>query len=160
MNFKIRVINKNDKDWIKKYITREWGSNRVVNRGKIYLASELPGFIAEKDGQYLGLLTYNLENHNCEIITLNSLKAGEGIGTALIDEIKNLVKENHCQRLWLITTNNNLSAIEWYKKQGFKIKAIYKNSMEISRKLKPQIPLVDDKGVPIKDEIEMELQLK
>ena len=36
---------------------------------------------------------------------------------------------------------------------------IYKNAIENSRKIKPQIPIFADNGLPIRDEIEFEMIL-
>lgn len=39
-------------------------------------------------------------------------------------------------------------------------KAVYPNAVSLSRKLKPEIPLIGNYGIPIRDEIELELKLK
>jgi len=41
----------------------------------------------------------------------------------------------------------------------FRIKAIYPNAIDAARKIKPQIPELGEHGIPIRDEIEMEMTL-
>ncbi len=63
------------------------------------------------------------------------------------------------RRLWLVTTNNNIRAFGFYQRWGMHIRASYPDGVAASRALKPTIPVVDDDGVPIRDEIEFELRL-
>ncbi len=79
-----------------------------------------------------------------------------GIGTALIDAVTKVALQAGCWRVWLITTNDNLHALGFYQKRGFVLVALYRNAIEASRKLKPQIPLVGNDGLPIRDELELE----
>lgn len=155
----IREANNTDKKWIVDYITQEWGSGKIVSKGKLYYVKQLKSFVAVEDNDYIGLITYRIEHGECEIISLNSLKENKGIGTALMNSLISKLKEDRIKRVWLITTNNNFSALRFYQKKGFFIKAVYINALETSRKIKPQIPLVDDDGIPIRDEIELELYL-
>jgi GNAT superfamily N-acetyltransferase len=157
--FYIRATSEKDQDWVERFLEKEWHSKELVSRGTIYHAGKLPGFIAEQNGKPIGLATYHIEKAECEIITLNSLREGLGVGSALIDAVKTVARDLNCHRLWLITTNDNLSAIEFYKKRGYALAAIHKNAIEASRKLKPQIPLIGKNGIPIKDEIEFEILL-
>jgi len=59
-DFKIRPIKNSDREWIRKFIAKEWGAERVIAHGKIYYPHNLSGFIAFKDKKYLGLVTYNI----------------------------------------------------------------------------------------------------
>ena len=105
------------------------------------------------------MITYIIKNNECEICSLNSFIENIGIGTNLICKVKEFAKENNCNRVKLITTNDNINALKFYQKRGFTFANIYKNSIEISRKLKPQIPMYAENGLPIRDEIELECEL-
>lgn len=76
----------------------------------------------------------------------------------MIDLLKNTVKESKCKRIWLQTTNDNTQALRFYQKRGFTIYTIRPNTIEQQRTLKP-IPLIGKDGIPIRDEIELELLL-
>jgi ribosomal protein S18 acetylase RimI-like enzyme len=65
-----------------------------------------------------------------------------------------------CRRLWLITTNDNTDALRFYQKHGFMLVAVHRNAIEESRKLKPEIPLIGNNNIPIRDEIELEMMLE
>jgi hypothetical protein len=76
----IRETNETDRTWVNHLLQEHWGSTMIVSRGKSHDASKLPGFIATLDEQRVGLLTYHIDNHECEIVSLDSLAEGKGIG--------------------------------------------------------------------------------
>ena len=157
--FQIRRLDRNDKAWVTPLLTEHWGSARTVSRGRIYQADELPGFIAMQKDKPAGLITYNIDRKECEITTMNSVVEGKGIGSALIDAVKSVATKAGCKRLWLITTNDNTNALHFFQKRGFRLVAVYRNAIEKSRRLKPEIPLTGNDGIPIRDEIELEMIL-
>ncbi len=152
----VRLLTHKDRDWAIKVLLENWASTIIVTRGSSYEAENLPGFVAEIDGKRFGLLTYNIKNEEIEIVTMNAIEERKGIGTALLDEIESLAKQKNCKRLWLITTNDNVDALRFYQKRGYEIKAVHPHAIEESRKIKPQIPLIGNYGIPIRDEIEMD----
>jgi len=158
-SFQVRPLNKGDRDWVVNLLNEHWGSTRIVSRGKVYQVDELPGFAALEDDRPVGLVTYRIDGDQCEITTLNSLVEKEGIGTALIDAVRDVATGATCKRLWLITTNDNTAALHFYQKRGFILAALYPNALEKSRILKPEIPLTGIDGIPLRDEIELELLL-
>ena len=159
-DFKIRQIDNSDREWIRKFIAQRWASEKSVSRGEVYYPHKLPGFIAFKDKKYLGLITYNIKKDSCEIITLNSIVKKKGIGSALVEKVKKVAKNLGCQRIWLITTNDNLGALIFWQKMGFFVKVVHPNAISFSRKLKPEIPEIGNWGIPIRDEIELEFKIK
>ena len=140
-------------------MVNHWVSVKVVSRGRLHDADQLPGFIALMDGERVGLATYRIHSDECEIVTLNSLREGIGIGTALIEAVRSVAISNKCRRVWLITTNDNLQALRFYQRRGFSIVAVHRNALEQSRKLKPEIPLIGLDGIPLRDELELEMLL-
>ncbi|MBN2228557.1 MAG: GNAT family N-acetyltransferase [Candidatus Thorarchaeota archaeon] len=160
MTITIRPTQEEDCDWVTGILIDNWASNIVVTRGISYEADRLPGLIAEIGGKPVGLLTYSIKKSELEIITMNALEKGKGVGTALIDEVEKIAKRNECHRIWLITTNDNIDAIRFYQRRGFEIAKVHRYAIEESRKLKPQLPSVGKYGIPIRDEIEMERNLE
>jgi ribosomal protein S18 acetylase RimI-like enzyme len=160
MSIVARFSNKDDREWITEVLLDNWASNIIVTRGITYEADKLLGIIVEIDGIRLGLLTYMMKDGELEIITMNALKKGVGVGTALLNEAEVIARKNGCLRIWLITTNDNTDALRFYQRRGFEIVAVHRYAIEESRKLKPQLPFAGKYGIPIRDEIEMEMILK
>jgi GNAT superfamily N-acetyltransferase len=158
--FSIRPIGGEDRAWIAALMVERWGAEIVVSRGAAHTCADLPGFVAEMDGERVGLLTLNIVGEDCEIVTLDSLREGIGIGSALIDAARQTAVDAGCGRLWLITTNDNLHMIGFGQKRGFRLAAVHCGAVNESRKLKPQIPEIGLNGIPIHDEIELEMFCK
>ena len=58
------------------------------------------------------------------------------------------------------TTNENEHAQGFYARRGFALVAVHAGAVDRSRaELKPEIPLADDRGVPIHDELAYERPL-
>lgn len=158
-NIQIRPVVPGDRDWIRSLMGKQWGSVKVVTRGKILNVTECLGFVAQTEFEKVGLITYRFDNRECEIVTLNSLTQGQGIGTQLIEKVKREAKAAGCTRVRLITTNDNMRALYFYQKRGFVLKAVYPDALVESRKLKPEIPEMGMNGIPLRDEIELEIRL-
>jgi GNAT superfamily N-acetyltransferase len=160
LEFQIREKTPEDKGWIVPYMRENWGSEKIVTRNTIHDATEVPGFIAEQNGKPAGIVLYHIKSKDCEIVLLASFVEKIGIGSALIDSVKRVAWLQGCRRIWLITTNDNTPALRFYQRRGFSLVAVYRNAIAGSRKLKPEIPLAGVDGIPIRDEIELELLLK
>jgi N-acetylglutamate synthase-like GNAT family acetyltransferase len=158
-SFTFRSIEQSDRIWIDGFITNHWGSNIVVVHNKSYIPSQLNGYIACDGEENIGLVTYKIQNAECEIVTLNSLVENKGIGKRLVSLVEKEAKENNCKRVWLITTNDNMRAIGFYQKVGYQLINVFPNAVERSRILKPEIPLIANNGIPIRDELEFCLML-
>jgi ribosomal protein S18 acetylase RimI-like enzyme len=157
--FEIRPLSKDDRDWVAGFLEERWGSPEIVTRGRLHRADELPGFAAVADDRPVGLVTYRVEGGECEIVSLYSVVEGAGIGTALVDAVKTLAVYVPCKRLWLVTMNDNVAALRFFQKRGYRLVAVYRDALDESRKLKPEIPLIGRDGIPLRDEIELELLL-
>ena len=145
-------------------IIKGWGSDILVTKGKIHRVQDLDGILVYDNGKIIGLGLYKINNpltrikKDCEIVLLETFIQNQGIGTQIIERIKEIAKTKKCRRLWLITSNENINAFRFYQKRGFHISNIYKNAMERSRKIKPEIPKMEN-GIAIRDEIEFEIKL-
>lgn len=158
-HFSIRPITRADRDWVKRFTEEHWGSDLMVIRGERIYISEMEGFAAEAEGEAAGLITYRFQEPACEITSLDSLREGLGIGSALIHAVISTARARGCARLHLTTTNDNINALRFYQKRGFTFAELRKHAVTQSRKIKPEIPLVGDYGIPIRDEIELEMDL-
>lgn len=156
----IRLLADGDRPWTQQFIIKHWGDSIMITPGGTYYPHMLPGFVASCGEEQVGLLTYAIKEDNCEIVTLDSTKPGIGVGTRLIEAVKQAARDAHCKRLWLITTNDNLNALRFYQKRGFSLVAVHRNAVDAARQLKPQIPYYGNDQIPLRDEIEVEMILE
>lgn len=152
-------IKTKDKDKVRHILKNRWGSEKIVYERRIYLADQLPGFMVLENSQAVGLITYRVNNKICQIITIDALIKRKGIGTALINQLKKEAKIKGWKKIKVITTNDNLDGLRFYQRRGFVLNKVYKKAVDKSRKLKPEIPKMGEYKIPIRDEIELELEL-
>ena len=136
---------------------RHWGTTETLSRGGKVSDFDLPAFVALHEGEPAGLVTYRVLGSECEIVTLSSELENRGIGTALVAAVRVRAVASGCGRLWLTTTNDNLHALRFYQKRGFRLAALYPDAVKHARALKPEIPEIGTDGIPIRDEIELAL---
>jgi N-acetylglutamate synthase-like GNAT family acetyltransferase len=154
-----RPAGAGDRKWIEENIEFWWGSTDLVAHDTVFRLEDLSAMLAINDGRLVGLATYRFEGQSCEIITLNSVMPGQGIGKALIDAMKAEATRAGCERLWLITTNENLRAQSFYRNRGFVHVRTDVGAVTRARRLKPEIALTGEDGTPIEDELEFEMML-
>ncbi len=155
----VREVATEDREWVEELVASRWGARIVVNRGRARDATLLPGLVAEVDGERLGLLTYEVGGRLLEVVTIDALRQGEGIGTALLARVREIAMSRGCVRIWLTTTNDNLDAIAFYQRRGFRMVAVHPGAVDTARVLKPGIPFAGARGIPVRDEIELSLAI-
>jgi ribosomal protein S18 acetylase RimI-like enzyme len=137
----------------------DWEGDFIVTQGKIYKPADLSGFSAIENEKLMGLISFKIAKHICEITSLNSFAPKQGIGTKLVNAAINQARKENCLGIYLITTNDNTYALQFYQKLGFVIKSISNKMMKKSRKLKPNIPPKGHNSIPIIQEIRLWMPL-
>ena len=153
-------IHDADREEIARFVAEHWGSPLIICCGQCFYPHQEQGFIERREGKIAGLLTYRIDGEQIHLLTLNSTVEREGVGTALILQAIETARERGARRLWLTTTNDNLLAIGFYQRLGFRIVAVHVGAIDEARKQKPEIPDTGNDGIPIHDEIVMELRVK
>jgi GNAT superfamily N-acetyltransferase len=157
-DFSLRPVLPEDREWIQRLIRERWGSDIGVVHDTVFHPADLPGYLALRGEDRVGLITYNISDQGCEIVTIDSLAPARGIGSALIDAVKTNARNSGCHRLRVTTTNDNLNALRFYQKKGFVLAALRPNALAKTRKLKP-VPELGENGIPIRDEIELVMEI-
>jgi GNAT superfamily N-acetyltransferase len=153
----VRRLVSADRSRTRALIRERWGDDVVVVHGEVLRPSDLPGF-AGLDWE--GLVTYRVRGARCEIVTIDALEAGVGVGTALLAAVVRAARQAGCAVIRVVATNDNLDALAWYERRGFRVVEVRRGEVARSRLLKPSIPKVNDaNGLPIEDEVELELRL-
>ena len=166
-DFNIRPLQRSDREWVAHFLDESWGTTQIVSRGKAVYGHLLPGFMAERicepstdendeKAENIGLITVHIGDKECEITTLNSLTECIGVGTALVEAVESWAQEAGLERLWLVTTNDNLAALKFWQKRGYELVTVHRNAIAAARRIKPQIPITGLDGITIRDEIELE----
>ena len=153
----IRPVSEGDRPMLSWLVAELWGSELVAVHGTVLRPGELPGFIAERARRVVGLLTYQVTGDMLEIVTLNAIERRVGIGTMLIEAAADAARQIQCREIRLTTTNDNVDALRFYQRRGFRLAELRPGAVDRSRQEKPQIPRTGDYGIPLHDEIDLTL---
>lgn len=151
----VRPVQEGDRPTVEWLTTQLWGAPEVVVHDDVFYPAALPGFIAERAGRIAGLVTFDVRPGLLEIVTINALEQQTGIGTLLIEAVRAEAKHRGCREITLTTTNDNIGALRFYQRRGFRLAAVRPGAVDRSRQRKPDIPRTGDFGIPLHDEIDL-----
>ncbi len=149
-----------DREEVASFIGKHWGSTKVMSCGNAYYPHELEGLVQRADGRIVGLLTMREDGDGLEVLTLNSTLEGRRIGSSMMLSAIEVARGRDLKRIWLTTTNDNLRAIGFYQRLGFRMTEIHPGAVDEARRIKPEIPEVGREGIPVHDEIVLELAIQ
>ena len=149
----------NDGSRIAAILVASWGETVIVTRGVAHDASLLPALVVERGGEMVGVLTYEARGDEMEVVSLDAVERYVGVDSRLLAAAVELARSQGLRRLWLITTNDNLDALRFHQRRGLRIAAVHRAGVDAARHLKPSISLVGNYGIPLHDELELEMEL-
>ena len=159
MMLEIARLTDSDRAVLRRFWNAQWGGDFQVVHGRVFRLDDLDGFTARESGEWLGLVNFYIEEDFCEVILLDSLRPGQGVGTALLRAVEQTALQAGCQAIKLTTTNDNTLALRFYQRLGYQLTALRPGAVKASRRIKPSIPELGLDDIPIRDEIDLELPL-
>ena len=151
--FTVRASTVADRTAVVSIMQARWGGSEMVVHDEVICPADLPGYIAQLSTEIVGLVTYRVAAGRCEVVSVDSLRPGIGIGTTLMGHVETAAKAGGCSQIWLVTTNDNLRALRFYQKRGYRIISVDPGAADRARSVKPAIPRVGESGIPIRDEL-------
>lgn len=140
-------------------IWRRWGLP-IVSTERTYLPGDVAGLYLEGGADGLcGLVTWAVQESMAEVVSLDAFEPGRGFGARLLGAAEAILKSSGVERVFLITTNDNLDALRFYLRQGYRLVRIHPDAMDRVRKIKPSVPENGKGGVPLRDMWELEKPL-
>jgi GNAT superfamily N-acetyltransferase len=108
----------------------------------------------------MGFAAYEIRGDTCELMLLDAVGMGAGIGTALVQAVRDAARAAGCRCLSVVTTNDNVDALRFYQRRGFRLAALRPGAVDEARRtIKPEVPEIGDSGIPIRDELELVMDL-
>jgi ribosomal protein S18 acetylase RimI-like enzyme len=159
MKYEIQEVDDVIRDKVQPILDDTWGAPYIAINGKLWDSRTMPGYAAVHNDEVLGYLLYEFHSGVCEIMVLESVALNIGIASALLEQVKQNAKSNGVTKITVQTSNDNTHAFRFYQRRGFTIREIRLGAMDTARRLKPSIPLLGEEGIPLRDEIEFELEV-
>jgi ribosomal protein S18 acetylase RimI-like enzyme len=151
-----------DETWASAWLDDRLGGRQQARRGEVIdvLESGL-GFVAERAGRPVGLLTFRLDEDSVELSSIATDPPHGGVGSALLEALDAVVRLTDRHWIWVVSTNDNLDALRFYQRRGFRIGEVRVGAVDRARlSIKPSIAGIGAYGIPLRDEFELVLDLR
>jgi ribosomal protein S18 acetylase RimI-like enzyme len=150
----IREFADADRPWAERLLGDGFAGRLQARLGSVIDPLDCPGIIAERDGDPVGIVYFDADGADVEVVYIEAVSKHQGVGTRLLDAVD---ARTNARRVWLVTTNDNLDALRFYQRRGFRITDVRPGAVDEARRtLKPSISEVGAFGIPIRDEIVLE----
>jgi DNA-3-methyladenine glycosylase I len=150
----VRPLTDDDRTWLRGEIEREWHLP-VVSPAAVYDAPErLDGFVAEDGDERIGAVTFAIDGHAWEVVTLQAARRRAGVGRALMEAVRARAVDEGARRVWLITTDDNPGGLAFYAAIGMtQVRELPRFSDHVAS-IKPTAP-----DAPPYDAVELEWEI-
>ena len=157
----VRPLEPDDVAWASDALDAELGGRLQARRSELIDVLEDQGLVAWLAGRRVGLLTHRPDGPaRIELSALLAVDRGRGVGTALVAELVRGAGAAGIRAIRVTTTNDNLTALAFYQRRGFRLAELRAGAVDASRRtIKPTIGEVAANGLPIRDELELALPL-
>lgn len=138
---------------------RLWGLP-VVSLDRHYEPADVEGLLyRDEGGAPQGLVTWHAAGDRAEIVTMDAFERGRHIGGRLLTGAEEELRRRGAKRVTIMTTNDNLRAIAFYVRHGYRLVAVHLDAMDRVREIKPEAPKTGQDGLPLRDVIELAKEL-
>jgi GNAT superfamily N-acetyltransferase len=136
-----------------------WSVGTIFLRGRLLEPRDVEALGAYLDDRLQGIVTWRIEQGTLYLLTLNNITDTRGVGVALLDAMLGMARTKGFPIMRALLSNDNVPALRFYQKRGFRIVEIHSGVVDMMRALKPSIPEFGVDGIPMRDEIELEIVL-
>lgn len=156
---RIRPATTSDAAVVAAWLLASWGSTQMAVGGRLVDCAALPAYLAERAGVVCGVATVEPGQHGWEVVTCDVSPRREGIGSALVAGVVDAARRAGVTRVCCTTTNDNLPAFGFWQALGFRLVRVRAGAVAQARRRKPSIPERGVAGLPIRDELDLVLDL-
>jgi GNAT superfamily N-acetyltransferase len=153
----VREATDDDRAAARELIERDFGRTRIVAFGEVMDTDQMPALVAVMRTEPSGALAYRLMGDALHIVALatDPMWQRSGVGGYLIAEAELLARRLGLKRLLISTTNDNLPALYFYQRRGYRISEVVPGSVIAhTQQERPGFA-----GIPVRDEIRLEKRL-
>ena len=153
----IRPATPTDQPRIAELADYFWGELEVECFDRSYQVDALPAYVACDEDEIVGVASYAREEATTNLVMLNVLPRWQGRGAAgdLITAVTDMARADGSSRLIVATTNDDLPALGLYQRLGFIITEVMAGKL-VAHHGGIELGFA---GIPVRDEIRMELCL-
>ena len=156
-SFEIRLME--DRKQLEELLRLRWPDASLIICGQFVRPEDVEGLGYYADGRLHGIGTWRSVGKIMHIVAVNAFTEQRGVGVALVDAMMTYGRENGIALVRATISNDNLVALRFYQKRGFRVSALHRGLIDAMRHIKPSIPRTGLDGIPMRDEFELEFEL-
>jgi GNAT superfamily N-acetyltransferase len=136
---------------------QDFGRTNIVAFGEVMDIDQMPALVAVMHGEPSGALAYRLLGDALHIVALatDPMWQRSGVGAYLVAEAELLARRLKLSRIVVATTNDNLPALYFYQRRGYRLTAIVPDNV-IAHTREQHDGFA---GIPVRDEIQLQKKL-
>ncbi|MGE0450737.1 MAG: GNAT family N-acetyltransferase [Vicinamibacterales bacterium] len=136
---------------------RDFGRRQMVRLGEVMNLDEMPALVATMHEEVAGALAYRLLGDGLHVVALatDPMWQRSGVGGHLIAEAELMARRLSLSRIVVTTTNDNLPALYFYQRRGYRLTALTPGVLET----RSAESIEGFAGIPVRDEVKLEKAL-
>jgi ribosomal protein S18 acetylase RimI-like enzyme len=153
----VREATDSDRTAARALFHRDFGRTKIVAFGEVMDVDQVPALVAIMRDEPSGALAYRLLGDALHIVALatDPMWQRSGVGGHLVAEAELLARRLKLTRVLVSTTNDNLPALYFYQRRGYRLTDLVPDSV-IKHTKQEQAGFA---GVPVRDEIRLEKRI-
>jgi ribosomal protein S18 acetylase RimI-like enzyme len=137
---------------------RDFGRTSIASFGEVIPLSETSTIVAEMQGDVSGALAWRPRENALQIVALATepMWQRSGVGGHLVAEAEVVARRTGATRVVLATTNDNLPALYFYQRRGYRITDVVRDAWRDHAELTIGVGFA---SIPVLDELRLEKTL-
>ena len=150
----VREATDADRPAVRELFSRDFGRTQIVAFGEVMDIDQMPALVAVMTLDPSGALAYRLLGDALHIVALatDPMWQRSGVGGHLVAEAELLARRLQLTRILVATTNDNLPALYFYQRRGYRLSVLVPDSIITHT----QQQVAGFAGIPVRDEVRLE----
>ena len=153
----VREATDDDRRAARELFNQDFGRTKIVAFGELMDVEEMPALVAVRHSTPSGALAYRLLGDALHVVALatDPMWQRSGVAAYLLAEAELLARRLKLGRLLVATTNDNLPALYFYQRHGYRLTELIPNSVADHTHQEE----AGFAGIPVRDEVRLEKRL-
>jgi ribosomal protein S18 acetylase RimI-like enzyme len=137
---------------------RDFGRTSIASFGEVIPLEETSTIVADMQGDISGALAWKARGDALQIVALatDPMWQRSGVGGHLLAEAEMVARRTGASRIVLATTNDNLPALYFYQRRGYRITEVVRDAWRDHAELTIGVGFA---SIPVLDELRLEKTL-
>ena len=137
---------------------RDFGRTSIASFGEVIPLDETSTIVADMQGDISGALAWKPRDNALQIVALatDPMWQRSGVGGHLVAEAEMMARRTGATRVVLATTNDNLPALYFYQRRGYRITEVVRDAWRDHAELTIGVGFAN---IPVLDELRLEKAL-